>query len=118
MLHEAGLALVASGQYAAAIDVSLRLVELDPFDENAQTLLVRSLAASGDRAAAQERVRVCTDLFRRELGIEPSGNILISADSGVYRVNVQTGVSTLFPHGTFFSPSSQLRIVRGPWVFT
>ena len=50
----------------------LRLVELDPFDENAQTLLVRSLAASGDRAGAQERVRVCTDLFRRELGIEPS----------------------------------------------
>ena len=92
MLHEAGLALVASGQYAAAIDVSLRLVELDPFDENAQTLLVRTLATSGDRSGAQERVRVCTDLFQRELGVEPSPGLRLAAE-------VAPGTSTLAPIG-------------------
>ena len=92
MLYEAGLALVAAGEHAAAIDVSLRLVELDPFDENAQTLLVRSLAASGDRAGAQERVRVCTDLFRRELGIEPTAGLRLAAE-------VSPGTSTVAPFG-------------------
>jgi DNA-binding SARP family transcriptional activator len=92
MLHEAGLALVASGDYSAAIDASLRLVELDPFDESAQTLLVRSLAASGDRAGAQERVRTCTDLFQRELGIEPSAGLRLAAE-------VSPGTSTLRPIG-------------------
>ncbi len=88
MLHEAGLALVASGEYAAAIDASAQLVELDPFDENAQTLLVRSLAASGDRAGAQARVRMCTKLFQRELGIEPSAGLRLAAE-------VSPGTSTL-----------------------
>src|SRR5262249_57473156 len=88
MLHEAGLALVASGDYPTAIDLSLRLVELDPFDENAQTLLVRSLASSGDRAGAQERVRMCTELFQRELGIEPSAGLRLAAE-------VSPGTSTL-----------------------
>jgi DNA-binding SARP family transcriptional activator len=92
MLHEAGLALVAAGEHAAAIDVSLRLVELDPFDENAQTLLVRSLATSGDRAGAQERVRMCTELFQRELGIEPSAGLRLAAE-------VTPGTSTLAPVG-------------------
>jgi len=92
MLHEAGLALVAAGEHAKAIDVALRLVELDPFDENAHTLLVRSLAAAGDRAGAQERVRVCTDLFQRELGIEPSAGLRLAAE-------VSPGTSTLAPVG-------------------
>src|SRR5262249_7246689 len=81
MLHEAGLALVASGDYETAIDLSLRLVELDPFDENAQTLLVRSLASAGDRAGAQERVRMCTELFQRELGTEPSAGLRLAAEA-------------------------------------
>jgi DNA-binding SARP family transcriptional activator len=88
MLHEAGLALVSSGEYTAAIDASVRLVELDPYDENAQTLLVRSLAASGDRSGAQERVRMCTALFQRELGIEPSHGLRLAAE-------VSPGTSTL-----------------------
>jgi len=92
MLHEAGLALVASDEYAAAIDASVRLVELDPFDENAQTLLVRSLAASGDRTGAQERVRMCTELFQRELGIEPSPGLRLAAE-------VSPGTSTLAAMG-------------------
>jgi DNA-binding SARP family transcriptional activator len=101
MLHEAGLALVASGEYTAAINAALRLVELDPFDENAQTLLIRSLAASGDRDGAQEQVRVCTEMFQRELGIEPTAAVQLAAQTS-------TGTSTIAPVGGRAAVRAQL----------
>jgi DNA-binding SARP family transcriptional activator len=101
MLEEAGLAMLADGQYTGAIDAAVRMVELDPFDENAQTLLVRSLAASGDRAAAQQQVRVCTELFRRELGIEPSPAVRLAAE-------IAPGSPTVAPIGGAAAARAQL----------
>lgn len=72
VLREAALARLGAGDARAAADLAARLVRLNPLDENFQTLLVRSLAASGDTLEAARQVARCTELFRSELGIEPS----------------------------------------------
>jgi DNA-binding SARP family transcriptional activator len=72
VLREAALARLGAGDARAAADLAARLVQLNPLDENFQTLLVRSLAAAGDGFAAARQVVRCTELFRRELEIEPS----------------------------------------------
>jgi DNA-binding SARP family transcriptional activator len=72
VLREAALARLGAGDAGAAADLAARLVQVNPFDENFQTLLVRSLAAAGDGLAAARQVMRCTELFRRELGVDPS----------------------------------------------
>src|SRR6185295_15794121 len=72
MLREAALTRLGAGDASMAVDLAGRLVRMNPLDENFQALLVRSLAASGDGVAATAQVARCTELFRRELGVEPS----------------------------------------------
>jgi DNA-binding SARP family transcriptional activator len=72
VLHETALGALAAGQADRAAELAARLVALDPFDEAHHELLVRSLAARGDRAGALAQVDACRRLFRRELGAEPS----------------------------------------------
>ena len=72
VLHEAALALLARGDADTARSHAAHLVRLNAYDENAHVLLVRCLRAVGDADAAERQVTTCTDLFRRELGIEPS----------------------------------------------
>jgi len=72
VLHQAALALLARGDAADAAHHASELVRLNPYEENAHVLLVRCLRAAGDLAAATRRVEACTELFRTELGTEPS----------------------------------------------
>jgi DNA-binding SARP family transcriptional activator len=72
VLREAALARLGAGDAAAAVELARRLVRMNPLDENFQALLVRSLAASGDGVEAARQVARCRELFRRELGTEPS----------------------------------------------
>jgi DNA-binding SARP family transcriptional activator len=72
VLHEAALALLARGDAAAARAHAAHLVRLNPYDENGHVLLVRCLRAAGEAEAAARQVDACTELFREELGIEPS----------------------------------------------
>ena len=72
VLHQAALALLGRGDPAAAARHASELVRLNPFEENAHVLLVRCLRAAGRADAATRQARACTDLFRRELGIEPT----------------------------------------------
>jgi DNA-binding SARP family transcriptional activator len=72
VLHQAALALLARGETAAAAHHASELVRLNPYDENAHVLLVRSLRAAGDPDAASRHVEACTELFRRELGVDPT----------------------------------------------
>jgi DNA-binding SARP family transcriptional activator len=71
-LHQAALALLAGGQADAAVAYASRAVARNPLEEGNHELLVRSLAAAGNRAAALRQVAVCEDTLRRELGVEPS----------------------------------------------
>jgi DNA-binding SARP family transcriptional activator len=72
VLHQAALALLARGEVASAAHHASQLVRLNPYEENAHVLLVRCLRAAGDSGAAAHHVEACTELFRTELGIEPS----------------------------------------------
>jgi DNA-binding SARP family transcriptional activator len=79
LLHETALIRLGGGRPAEAVRLASRAVELNPFEENHQTLLVRALAASGERDAALRAADACTELFRRELGIEPSPAVRTAA---------------------------------------
>jgi DNA-binding SARP family transcriptional activator len=71
-LHQAAVALLAGGRADLAVAYASRAVARNPLEEGNHELLVRCLAASGDRAAALRQVAVGEDTLRRELGIEPS----------------------------------------------
>jgi DNA-binding SARP family transcriptional activator len=72
VLHQAALALLGRGDAAGAARHASELVRLNPFDENAHVLLVRCLRQAGDSELAARHVDTCTQLFRRELGIDPT----------------------------------------------
>jgi len=75
VLHESALQALAAGRPDEAVELAARLVALEPFDENNHELLVRALAAAGDRAGALARVAACERLFRQELGSDPSPSL-------------------------------------------
>ena len=72
VLHQSALAHLGRGETDSAARRASELVRLNPYDENAHVLLVRCLRASGDHEAAARHVASCTELFRRELGIDPT----------------------------------------------
>jgi DNA-binding SARP family transcriptional activator len=80
-LRQVALALVAAGQAGGAVAYASRAVARSPLEEGNHELLVRTLAASGDRAAALRQVAVCEDTLRRELGIEASAALREAADA-------------------------------------
>lgn len=79
VLHQAALALLARGEAAGAVHHATELVGLNPYEENAHVLLVRCLRDAGDPNAAARHVEACTELFRRELGIEPTAALRTAA---------------------------------------
>jgi DNA-binding SARP family transcriptional activator len=81
VLHQAALALLARGELQHATRHASNLVRLNPYDENAHVLLVRCLHAGGDHDGAARRIASCTELFRRELGVEPSPALQAAAEA-------------------------------------
>ncbi|MEV6986388.1 BTAD domain-containing putative transcriptional regulator [Sphaerisporangium sp. NPDC051017] len=71
-LRHAAVALLAAGLPREAIAYASRAVACNPLDEGNHELLVRTLAAAGNRTAALRQITVCQDILRRELGIEVS----------------------------------------------
>ena len=103
VLHEAALALLARGEADTARSHAAHLVRLNAYDENAHVLLVRCLRAVGDAEAAERQVTACTELFRRELGIEPSPALASAAAEPLAsvgtRVSGPSAVSVLIETG-------------------
>lgn len=62
--------LASDPREAAAI--ARRVIEVDPYREEAHRILLRALAAAGDLASAAVHYRRLTALLREELGVEPS----------------------------------------------
>ena len=92
VLHQAALALLSRGEFELAVRHASDLVRLNPFDENAHVLLVRCLRAAGDHEGAARRVAACAELFRRELGVEPTTALQAAAEAP--RAPVSGPVST------------------------
>jgi DNA-binding SARP family transcriptional activator len=80
-LHEASLDRLAAGEAVAAVGLASRLVELNPYDENFQELLVRSYSEAGDREASNRQVSACVALFRAEYGRDPGAGVLRAAEA-------------------------------------
>jgi DNA-binding SARP family transcriptional activator len=80
-LRQAAMTLLVAGQAEAAVAYASRAVACNPMEEGNHELLVRSLAAAGDRAAALRQVAVGEDTLRRELGVEPSPALRDAADT-------------------------------------
>jgi len=80
-LHDASLDRLAAGEAAAAVGLAARLVELNPYDENFQELLVRSYSEAGDREAASRQVSACVELFRVEYGRDPGAAVSRAAEA-------------------------------------
>jgi DNA-binding SARP family transcriptional activator len=80
-LHEAALDRLAAGEAQAAVGLAARLVELNPYDENFQELLIRSYAEAGDRDAANRQVSACLELFRAERGTTPGVAVFRAAEA-------------------------------------
>ncbi|GAA0396235.1 hypothetical protein Acor_48970 [Acrocarpospora corrugata] len=70
--RQVAVALLAAGQAKEAVGYAARAVARNPLEEGNHELLVRSLAATGDRTAALRQIAVCEDLLRRELGLDAS----------------------------------------------
>jgi DNA-binding SARP family transcriptional activator len=87
-LRQAAVGLLAAGRPADAVPYAARAVAGNPLEEGNHELLVRSLAAAGDRTAAQRQVAVCEDLLRRELGIAVSPALHEAATVGPDTVSV------------------------------
>jgi DNA-binding SARP family transcriptional activator len=75
LVYESALRLLAAGEPVAAARVAARAVELDPYDGDHPPVLVRALAQSGDLDGARQQVARCSDLFRRELGVDPPPDV-------------------------------------------
>lgn len=71
LFERLGDGLVQAGRTEAALQATLRLLELDPLHEHAQRRLMRLYAQLGRRSAALRQYQVCVDVLRRELGTEP-----------------------------------------------
>jgi DNA-binding SARP family transcriptional activator len=80
-LHEASLDRLAAGEAVAAVGLAARLVELNPYDENFQELLVRSYSEAGDREVANRQASACVALFRAEYGRDPGAGVFRAAEA-------------------------------------
>jgi DNA-binding SARP family transcriptional activator len=70
-LLSAAATAAESGDHEAGTHAARRLVALEPLDERARRQLMRLLADSGNRAEARSQYRICEEILRKELGVEP-----------------------------------------------
>lgn len=71
VLHRLALARAGAGDTDGAIVAARRMAALDPLREDGHRLLMRLLAASGNRAGALKQHAQCAGILRDELGIAP-----------------------------------------------
>ena len=83
VMREAAFGRIAAGVPADAVKLARKLVEVDPLDESYQALLIRSLAASGNRSDARAQFEACRALLMKELGVEPGPDVRNAVDAPV-----------------------------------
>ncbi len=83
-------ASLRAGLAAASVAAAEQLIAREPIDERAHRLLIRALAASGDRAGAIRAFERCRVILADELGVDPGAEttaayleVLRSGSSGM-----------------------------------
>jgi predicted ATPase/DNA-binding SARP family transcriptional activator len=70
-LHTLAHRAASSGDYAAAIDHTTRVLDLDPWREEAHRHLMWLYVRNGQRSAALAQYQTCRRVLDQELGVEP-----------------------------------------------
>ena len=70
-LYRLSAVYTARGEYAAGIEVTSRLLALEPWQEEAHRQMMTLLARSGQQAAALAQYETCRRILAQELGVEP-----------------------------------------------
>jgi DNA-binding SARP family transcriptional activator len=94
-------ALEASGQMRDAIRWAETLLQADRLREQSHFLLMRLLAAMGDRARALAVYAECAKLLKQELGVEPGQHI-----EALHRRLLMGSVTALFESSSSASPAA------------
>jgi DNA-binding SARP family transcriptional activator len=68
--------LARLGRFADAVDAALLAASADPLRESAQRALIEAHVAEGNLAEACRCYKTYRDLVRRELGVDPSSDLL------------------------------------------
>jgi DNA-binding SARP family transcriptional activator len=68
--------LARAGRLGDAVEAAMLAVTAEPLRESAQRVLIEAHVAEGNLAEAHRRYRMYRELTRRELGIDPSGELL------------------------------------------
>lgn len=71
VLHELALYFAGRRNYSAGIDYVSRMLQLDPWREDAHRQLMLLLAESGQTSAALQQYESCRRILRDELNVEP-----------------------------------------------
>ncbi len=72
VLHHLSLYHTRRGEYAAGIDVTSRLLQMEPWREEAHRQLMILLSRSGQRSAALAQFGKCQRILKQELDVEPT----------------------------------------------
>ena len=70
------------GDAPQAIELTRRLVALDPLREDGHRRLMQLLYASGDRTGALRQYQACADILKKELQVEPDAATVLRAPFG------------------------------------
>jgi DNA-binding SARP family transcriptional activator len=79
VLREGALRALTSGDARRAVELATRFVAIEPLNEDAHALLIRAFAGTGDEVAVRRQLAASIDLFRRELGVEPTTDLARAA---------------------------------------
>lgn len=95
ILHEASVGMMTQSNYERAIHYAVRLIGINPLDENHQALLIRLYRLTGDTDAANRQFAACTDLLRTELGTSPGPAVSAALRAMKIRVHGPTDTASV-----------------------
>ena len=81
LLQRLALAKAETDAMESAIAVARQITALDPLREEGHRLLIRLLAAAGNRSAALKQLERCTQILREELDIGPDAETVQLAEA-------------------------------------
>jgi DNA-binding SARP family transcriptional activator len=68
--------LAGAGRFADAVEAAMLATSAEPLRESAQKILIEAHVAEGNLCEARRCLRAYRDLVRRELGVDPSHDLL------------------------------------------
>jgi DNA-binding SARP family transcriptional activator/predicted ATPase len=110
-LRTTATAALALGRWSVVSEAATRLLDRDQLDESAARLLIRALAASGDRAAAIRAFERCRAALVAELGVDPAPETAAVYLEVLQSGSAPSGTIPPIPRNRFVGRAAMLRAV-------